>query len=604
MNDHETKYAQVDKELLAVTWALERLDTLVYGRKLIVKTDHKPLLGLVKKPMVHMSPRQQRFVARLMRYDFELLYVPGRELVAADFLSRAVTKHGPECRCKMMGTDLELESAFVSMLSNLDMTDDVRTKCVKAREKDACYRCAVTAFEKGWPGAMKDNCGEFWSHRNELTVEDDLLFHNGRMVIPREARKEVLSFLHRGHVGMSTMQKRAEAAAWWPGMRNEIKKWVERCGECQISRPQQMREPMQSFETPQAPGLVVHADYFELSSYEYVILVDGFSGWTEVMSANNRRPGELCRIVRLYMTRNGVPKIFHSDQGSAFEAREFDEFCEKWGIIRSSNSPKHPRGNGIAEAHVKKVKHLLTTSRDEDDLARALLALMQTPVAVGKPTPAELHFGRNVRDELHPVIRRTETGWDKHRQWRDEKNAKEKKYFDRGTRELKELSTGDAVLVWHRDEWQRGKVTQKLARPRSYEVELNETGRRLERNRVQLRAIGHDVSEPSMKSLRPFPFFQQRTEIPSLNETPEQNNEEEDAEGTDHGEDTDDELQNIGSDGSGGESDGELSGDDSEEGEEFATPEPDQEPSDNTGFRTRQGRNVRAPRRYTPSDYV
>jgi hypothetical protein len=115
MNDHELKYAQVDKELLAVAWALERLDTLAYGQKITVRTDHKPLLGLIRKLMAHMSPRQQRLVSRLMRYDSELLYVPGRELVVADFLLRTATRPGPECKCKIMGTDIKIEQAFVSM---------------------------------------------------------------------------------------------------------------------------------------------------------------------------------------------------------------------------------------------------------------------------------------------------------------------------------------------------------------------------------------------------------------------------------------------------------------------------------------------------------
>ncbi len=224
MNEHEKKYAQVDKELLAVAWALERLDTLVYGQRVIVKTDHKPLLGLIKKPMVHMSPRQQRLVSRLMRYDFALLYVPGRELVAADFLSRAVTKPGPECRCRMMGTDLEMEEAFVSMLSNVEMSKDVRECCVSEMKNDVKYQRVMDAWKKGWPNSAKTECGEYWSSRNDLTVENDVLFFQGRLVVPGTARKEVLKFLHRGHVGMTTMMKRAEAAVWWPSMRNEVKK--------------------------------------------------------------------------------------------------------------------------------------------------------------------------------------------------------------------------------------------------------------------------------------------------------------------------------------------------------------------------------------------
>jgi transposase InsO family protein len=304
----------------------------------------------------------------------------------------------------MLGTDLELEQAFVSMLSCVNMTEDVQSMCVRMASEDAVYKAAVEAYHQGWPRSKKDDCGEYWSSRNDVLTENELLFYKGRLVVPRAARKDVLTLLHRGHVGMTTMAKRADDMVWWPSMRNEIKKWVERCSECQSSRPQQRREPMMSFTVPQAPGLMVHADYFEMGNGDYLILVDGFSGWMEVLSANNMRPSELKRLLRLYMTRNGVPKNFHSDQGSAFESTEFQEFCDRWGITRTTNSPKYPRGNGLAEAHVKKAKHILTTVANDDELAQALLALMQTPVAPGKPSPAQLHLGRNHRDEMHPQV--------------------------------------------------------------------------------------------------------------------------------------------------------------------------------------------------------
>jgi hypothetical protein len=66
LNEAEKEYPQIDKEFLAIVWALERLDSFVYGQQLTIRTDHRPLLGLMQKPMAFMSTRQQRFVARSM----------------------------------------------------------------------------------------------------------------------------------------------------------------------------------------------------------------------------------------------------------------------------------------------------------------------------------------------------------------------------------------------------------------------------------------------------------------------------------------------------------------------------------------------------------
>jgi hypothetical protein len=240
---------------------------------------------------------------------------------------------------------------------------------------------------------------------------------------------------------------------------------------------------MLSFETPSAPGLIVHADYFELAAKEYLLLVDGFSAWTEVFVTASRRPAELKRLMREYMSRNGVPRGFHSDQGSSFMSAEFREFCANWGIRVTEGSAKHPKGNAVAETYVKKVKRILRTAKDEDDLAKALLALRQTPLAPGRPSPAQLHYGRSLRGELHPRVEQFQGDWSELRQWREAIAAERKMYYDKGTRELPDLQVGMLTMVHHNGKWERATVVAKMARLRSYEVRLESSGRVLQRNR-------------------------------------------------------------------------------------------------------------------------
>jgi transposase InsO family protein len=511
LNEAEKDYPQLDKEFLAVVWALERLDAFVYGQVLTVRTDHRPLLGLIKKQMAHLSTRQQRFVARTMRYSFSLEFVPGREMVIADFLSRAVDKPGPECRCRMMGTDIRLEDAFVSMISTTQIADELVEKIRTDIQSDEKYKTMLQLVLTTTEHAEASQGGEYWASREGYAVEDGLLFFQGRMVIPRAARPRVIESLHRGHVALATMKKRAEHAVWWPGIVNDLKLRAQRCGDCHEELPMQPREPMVSFEVPSAPGIVVHADNFELAAKEYLMLTDGFSGWTEVFTSSSRRPSEVMRLMRAYMSRHGVPRQFHSDQGSAFISVEFREFCKKWGIKATTGSAKHPRGNAIAEASVKKVKKLLRTAKDDDELAMALLAFHQTPVAPGRPSPAQLHYGRNLRDELHPKVQQANIGWTEVREWKMAVAAERKTQFDRGTRPLPPLKNGDLVLVRHNDSWQRGWVVQCLDRPRSYIVKLEKSGQQLQRNRHLLRLVDQSSGKPCAKEANPDKFFQART---------------------------------------------------------------------------------------------
>jgi len=90
LSETERRYAQIEKEALAVTWACEKFTDYVLGRKFQIETDHKPLVPLLNtKQLDSMPPRILRFRLRLARYDYTVCHVPGRHLYTADTLSRA-----------------------------------------------------------------------------------------------------------------------------------------------------------------------------------------------------------------------------------------------------------------------------------------------------------------------------------------------------------------------------------------------------------------------------------------------------------------------------------------------------------------------------------
>lgn len=89
MTSAETRYAQIEKELLGIVFACERFHQFVYGATVQAETDHKPLISLFKKPLNDCPLRVQRLLLRVQRYDLEVSYTPGKLLVVADALSRA-----------------------------------------------------------------------------------------------------------------------------------------------------------------------------------------------------------------------------------------------------------------------------------------------------------------------------------------------------------------------------------------------------------------------------------------------------------------------------------------------------------------------------------
>ncbi|GFY52798.1 uncharacterized protein K02A2.6 [Trichonephila inaurata madagascariensis] len=70
-------------------YGLEHFNYYTYGRIVTVQTDHKTILGFNKKPYDTIFPRLQRMLLRLNEYNIQLEYVPRKNLVIADALSRA-----------------------------------------------------------------------------------------------------------------------------------------------------------------------------------------------------------------------------------------------------------------------------------------------------------------------------------------------------------------------------------------------------------------------------------------------------------------------------------------------------------------------------------
>ena len=86
MTSAEKSYAPIEKELLGLVFACEKFHEYVYGATVIGETDHKPLVSLHKKNLCDLTPRLQRMMQRLRRYDLKLEFKPGKYLIVANTL--------------------------------------------------------------------------------------------------------------------------------------------------------------------------------------------------------------------------------------------------------------------------------------------------------------------------------------------------------------------------------------------------------------------------------------------------------------------------------------------------------------------------------------
>ncbi len=83
----EKRYAQTEREALAIVWGVEHFHLFVYGKEFTLITDHKPLEVIYGNRNAKSSARVERWVLRLQPYSFKVVYKPG-STNPADYLSR------------------------------------------------------------------------------------------------------------------------------------------------------------------------------------------------------------------------------------------------------------------------------------------------------------------------------------------------------------------------------------------------------------------------------------------------------------------------------------------------------------------------------------
>ena len=238
LTECEQNYAQIERELLAILFALEKFHTYVYGRNdVVVVTDHKPLVAIHKKALASAPKRLQPMLLRLQRYSYKLVYQPGSQLQIADTLSRAFPPSDPPPA--MSFHDLaSIEQADSQQLDELQMIASAETLDLinNAAKVDAEYQQLVSQIQVGWPPSkveIRDPAlRQYFTFADELTVCGGLVFKGHRLVVPQPARATVLERLHRAHIGLNGILRRARDIVYYPGLSADIKRIAERCDVC------------------------------------------------------------------------------------------------------------------------------------------------------------------------------------------------------------------------------------------------------------------------------------------------------------------------------------------------------------------------------------
>ena len=194
LTDAESRYANIQREPLAVVYRCKRFLTYLFGRSFVAKSDHKPLESIQMKNLVSASRRLQRMRLRLQPYDFTIRYRPGKQMHVADALSRLSSDES------MPIPDRNVQVHEVSPQFSNEYLRKIQEKTPKDPELAALKEVVFN----GWPNTIKELppvLRTYWNYREELSIEDTLIMKRNQVIIPQVLQGDILAKLHASHQG-------------------------------------------------------------------------------------------------------------------------------------------------------------------------------------------------------------------------------------------------------------------------------------------------------------------------------------------------------------------------------------------------------------------
>ena len=501
----ETRYAPIEGEALAAAWGTAKCKHYLLGMPhWTLAVDHKPLVPILSTKDLDAipNPRILNQRVKLLPYNFTPKYIPGKENVTPDTLSRghvtAPVVVQPQLSLQDV-TNVETEYAdtfgppgwvarpvrgvteyidaaeaeddsvegivkssiaeiaeaeILVIMTHLGRTSGVRaiTWRLLQEETAGSHICrqllqligsGLPDRKEDWPGELS----EYHQYRNQLLEVDGVVVYGERPLIPASLRSQVLDILHAGHAGASTMRNRSTQSVFWPGMTREIEEKRATCRACILRAPSQAAQPPQPPVVPEYPFAYICCDFFQVNGVSYLATVDRFSNWLSVSHFKKDDSKAVISFLRSYFTRYGIAKEITTDGQKTLCSAEVEDFLARWGVKHRVSSAYHPMANKRAEVAVKQAKRLIEGNLgakgelETERFSRALIEHRNSPDPLTGLSPAMVVFGRKLRGFLPDDCQKRQCD-----EWRIDMETREKAFAKRHSTMAERLESSTRKL--------------------------------------------------------------------------------------------------------------------------------------------------------------
>jgi hypothetical protein len=321
-----------EKELLAIVYAVQKWKTYLYNNRFTIKTDHQSLKFFLEQKMTTLM--QQKWLSKLLGFDYEITYKKGSENVVADGLSRAV-KVG--------------EGALLAITASQPAWAE---EVIESYQQDTLPMTVI-------PELVISNTAN-----TDFTLQNGILRKQGRIYIGSNGtlRERLIEEAHSsamgGHSGIKGTMKRLQPFFYWTTMNQEVTAKVTNCPVCQQCKNEHIKTPglLQPNPIPTTPWKDIAMDFIEglplsLGKDAILVVVDRLTKYAHFLALSH--PFTAAQIAKVFFDNihklHGIPATIISDRDKIFTSNFWQSLFKLVGTKLCLSTAYHPQTDGQSE---------------------------------------------------------------------------------------------------------------------------------------------------------------------------------------------------------------------------------------------------------------
>jgi hypothetical protein len=340
LDEAKLKYSTYDKEFYAIIQALKKWRHYLIPKEFVLYSDNHALQFVSQQEK--LNQKHAKWVEYMQNFTFVIKHISGTANKVVDALSRKCLLL-QEFRVKTLGFE-NLKDMYAG---------------------DADFGEAYEAAENP---VLRDR-----SPWIDYMIQEGLLFRGNQLCIPNcSMRENLVKEKHSGglagHFGHDKTFAKLSESYFWPGMRADVKRFVDRCQICQHSKGRKQNAGFyQPLPIPERPWEAISMDFVlglprtQRGVDSIFVVVDRFSKMAHFIPC--QKTSDATHIANLFFKEivrlHGLPRSIVSDRDTKFIGHFWRTLWKKLGTNLAFSSAYHPQTDGKTEVVNRSLGDLL-----------------------------------------------------------------------------------------------------------------------------------------------------------------------------------------------------------------------------------------------------